>query len=340
MNTARQSMQAWRVHQYGDFESVLQHETCPPPVPTGNQGLIRVAAIGLNFLDVLSIAGKYQVKSPLPFIPGVEAAGRVVAAGADCPFAVGERVMTVGNGAFAEYMIVEPQNTFAFPDAMTGADAAAMQLIYQTAHVALVHRARIKAEEVLLVHAGAGGVGTAAIQIGRAHGARVIATAGSDEKLAVCRRCGAAATVNYRDADFVEKVMEFTDGRGADVIFDPVGGAVFDDSTRCIAPEGRIVVIGFAAGKISTIAVNRILLKNIDIIGLYWGNYTAFDPDRIRDTQADLYRLYEKERIKPEIYRQFPFSDVKAALASLANRQSYGKVIVNGPPDDENQNEE
>jgi len=291
-----------------------------------------VAAVGLNFLDVLSIAGKYQEKSPLPFIPGVEAAGRVVAIGPDCPYTVGDRVMTVGSGAFAEYMVVEPENTFVYPDAMADADAAAMQLVYQTAHVALVHRARIKTDDVLLVHAGAGGVGTAAIQIGRARGARIIATAGSAEKLAVCRDCGADLAVNYRDENFVQAVKDFTAGRGADVVFDPVGGAVFDDSTRCIAPEGRIVVIGFAAGKISTIAVNRILLKNIDVIGVYWGNYKIFDPDRFRKTQTDLYDLYRREKIKPVIYRRYDFTEIPVALAALANRQSYGKVIVSAPP--------
>lgn len=332
METIRDTMQAWRVHQYGDFNVVLRHESCASPQPTGSQGVIRVSAIGLNFLDVLSIAGKYQVKSPLPFIPGVEAAGRVVAAGPDCPFALGERVMTVGGGAFAEYMTVDPENTFAFPDGMTAADAAALQLVYQTAHVALIHRARIRADDVLLVHAGAGGVGTAAIQIGRAHGARVIATAGSAEKLRVCRDCGAEAAVNYRDENFVDAVRDFTDGRGADVVFDPVGGSVFNESTRCIAPEGRIVVIGFAAGKISTIAVNRILLKNIDIIGVFWGNYKFFDPDRFRQTQSSLYDLYRQGGIKPVIYQQYDFTEIRDALASLANRKSYGKVIVNAPP--------
>ena len=328
MSTVSEIMQAWRVHEYGDFHQVLKQDACPPPTPTGKQGLVQVGAVGLNFLDILSIAGKYQVKSPLPFIPGVEAAGRVVAVGPDCPFAVGDRVMTVGEGAFAEYMTVEPENTFAFPDAMTTADAAALQLIYQTGHVALVHRARIQSGEVLLVHAGAGGVGTAAIQIGRACGARVIATAGSEEKLAVCRDCGADLAVNYQNEKFIDRVMEFTGGRGADVVFDPVGGAVFDDSTRCIAPQGRIIVIGFAAGTISTIAVNRIMLKNIDIIGVYWGNYKTFDPARIATTQAALYQLYQAGDIKPVLYREFPFADLPEALDHLANRKSHGKVVL------------
>ncbi len=323
---------AWRVHQYGEFEKALVHETCPPPKPAGKQGIIRVSAIGLNFLDVLSIAGQYQEKSPLPFIPGVEAAGRIVETAEDCPFQVGDRVMTVGeSGAFAEYMVVEPKNTFVFPEDMTYADAAAMQLVYQTAHVGLIHRARLSKDDFLLVHAGAGGVGTAAVQIGQACGARVIATAGSDDKLDICRKCGAAFVINYQKENFVDSVKEITGGHGADVIFDPVGGAVFDDSTRCIAFEGRIVVIGFASGKISKIATNRVLLKNIDIVGLYWGNYKKFDPEIFRKTQDALYDLYRSGDIKPLIYRQFPFSALPEALASLAGRKSYGKVIVDGP---------
>jgi len=325
-------MTAWRVHQYGDFEKVLCLESCPPPPPPGgSDAVIRVSAIGLNFLEVLSIAGKYQEKSPLPFIPGVEAAGRVIEAAPGSPFQVGDRLMTVGSGACAGYMTVQPDKTFNLPADMPFDDAAAFQLIYQTAHVALAHRARLADGEFLLVHAGAGGVGSAAIQIGRALGARVIATAGSDEKLGVCLRCGAEAAINYRTENFVQRTLEITGGRGADVIFDPVGGAVFEESTRCIAFEGRIVVIGFASGRIPKIAANRILLKNIDVVGLYWGNYRQFNSLRIEKTQKDLCQLYTSGKIKPVIYRVYPFTELKKALSALSGRKSFGKVIIDRP---------
>lgn len=327
-------MTAWQVHEYGEFKKALSLEQCVLPSPSDNEAVIRVEAIGLNFLDVLSIAGKYQEKSPLPFIPGVEAAGHVIEAAPESPFQVGDRVMTVGNGACAEYMAVHPEKTFSFPEDMSFEEAAAFQLIYQTAHVTLAHRARLQENEFLLVHAAAGGVGTAAIQVGRALGARVIATAGSDEKLGVCLRSGAEAAINYRSEDFVQRTMEITKGRGVDVVFDPVGGKIFQDSTKCIAFQGRIAAIGFAAGQIPSIAVNRILLKNIDIVGVFWGNYRKFDPQRIENTQTDLYRLYASGQIKPVIYHRFPFEDLIGALCTLSERKSYGKVIVNRPHDE------
>lgn len=333
-------MMAWQAHRYGEFEKVLRLESCSLPAPRGSEAVIRVEAIGLNFLDVLAIAGKYQEKSSPPFIPGVEAAGDVIETGPESPFEVGDRVMTVGTAAYAQYMAVLPGTTFCIPKSLPMAAAAAMQLTYQTAHVALVHRARLRSNEFLLVHAGAGGTGTAAIQIGRALGARVIATAGSDEKLDVCFRSGAEAAIDYRKADFVQRILEITQGRGVDVVFDPVGGNVFEQSTRCIAFEGRIVVIGFASGNVPSIAVNRILLKNIDIIGLFWGNYRQFDPQRIETTQTDLYRLYDAGKIKPVIYREFGFNNLPQALSALSERHSYGKVIVNPTVMDQNSTKE
>jgi len=331
MEAKLKPMPAWRVPRYGAFEQVLRLESSPRHAPTGSQAVMRVMAIGLNYLDILSIKGQYQERDPLPFIPGIEAAGEVVAATPEAPFQAGDKVMTVGKAACAGYMVVPPEATFAIPDGMPFETAAAFQLTYQTAHIALVHRARLKSGEFLLVHAGAGGVGTAAIQIGRALGARVVATAGSDKKLTVCRRLGVEAAINYGKENFVERIHEITGGRGADVVFDPVGGNVFTESTRCVAVEGRIIVIGFASGRVPSIAANRILLKNIDIVGLFWGNYRQFDPSRIERTQADLYRLWKAEKINPVVYRNFAFEDLPEALAALAGRKSYGKVILNGP---------
>lgn len=324
-------MLAWQISEYGKFEEVLRLASCEIPCDPLIPALIRVEAVGLNYLDILSIAGKYQERGPLPFIPGVEAAGRVVETGPGSPFKIGDKVMTMGNAACAEYMPAGPDTTFLIPGGMSCEQAAAFQLVYQTAHVGLVHRARLKAGEWLLVHAGAGGVGTAAIQVGRAIGARVIATAGNDRKLNVCRRAGAEAGLNYRQNRFSDSIREITGGRGADVIFDPVGGETFEESTRCVAFEGRILTIGYASGRIPSIAVNRILLKNMDVIGLFWGNYRAYDPEHIRRTQVELNHLWSAGKINPVIFEQFEFEKLPEALTALAGRKSYGKVVLKGP---------
>lgn len=324
-------MKAWIVREYGHFGEALSLDEMEVPTPKESEAIIRIEAIGLNYLDILSISGGYQEKSDLPFVPGVEAAGQVVGVGADCPFKPGDRVMTIGKSAFAEFMSVTAHGTYKIPADMSFADAAAFQLIYQTSYVGLIHRARLKTGEFLLVHAGAGGVGTSAIQIGLAAGARIIATAGNPEKLEICRKCGAEYVIDYRKEDFVEKTLKITDGRGADVIYDPVGGDVFDGSTRCIGFEGRILVIGFAAGRIPEIKTNRILLKNIDIIGLFWGNYHHHDPARIDSSQEALYRMYGDGKLRPVIYRQYPFGALPDAMTALAGRNSHGKVIVLPP---------
>ena len=327
----QETMPAWRVHQYGGFRDVLRLGSCTLQLPENSHTTIRVAAIGLNYLDILSIAGKYQEKGPLPFVPGVEAAGHVVDTSPESPFQVGDKVMTVGSAACAGYMPAAPDTTFPIPGDMSFPAAAAFQLTYQTAYMALVRRARLQPDDYLLVNAGAGGVGTAAIQIGRALGARVIATAGSNEKLSVCRDAGAELAINYCTENVVACILEVTNGRGADVIFDPVGGDIFEESTRCVAFEGRIVVIGFASGRIPSIAANRILLKNIDVIGLFWGNYRQFDFKAIEQSQAGLYDLWDAGKINPVVYKTFAFESLPLALAELAERKSYGKVVVNGP---------
>jgi len=321
-------MQAWTVHKFGHYQEQLVLEEHDLPQVTGSDALIKVKAGGINFFDLLSIAGKYQVKAPLPFVPGGEAAGEVVTAGESCPLKVGERVMTSNAGAFAEFMIAPQNATYRLPAKMSYEDAAAFQLIYQTSYFALVHRAGLMKGEFLLVHGGAGGVGTAAIQIGKALGAKVIATAGSSEKLEICRQCGAEYLIDYRSENFVEKVNEFTEGKGADVIYDPVGGDVFDQSTKCIAWEGRILVIGFSSGRIPDIRTNKVLLKNMSVIGLWWGNYRLHNPRLIEETQQRLYQMYNEGTVKPVIHSSIKFKDLPVALALLENRKSYGKVLI------------
>jgi NADPH2:quinone reductase len=321
-------MFAWTVHNFGDYKDQLKLEARERPRAQGSEALIKVKAAGVNFFDVLAIAGKYQIKAPLPFVPGAEAAGEVVEAGDACGLKVGERVMTNHSGAFAEFMIAPQQAAFRIPESMSDTDAAAFQINYQTAYFALVHRANLKPSEFLLVHGGAGGVGTAAIQIGKALDARVIATAGTPEKLEICRQCGAEFLINYRTEDFVAQVKEYTGGKGADVICDPVGGDVFDQSTRCIAWEGRIVVIGFTSGRIPEFRTNRALLKNMSVVGLWWGSYRLHNPLLMEQTQERLYRMYDEGSIKPIIHSVHDLKDLPEALALIENRQSYGKIVI------------
>ncbi|HEX2173863.1 MAG TPA: NADPH:quinone oxidoreductase family protein, partial [Dehalococcoidia bacterium] len=231
-------------------------------------------------------------------------------------------------GALAEQVAVPESVLTPVPDDMDPVDAAALFVTYQTGYLALHRRAQIKSGEVLLVHAGAGGVGSAAIQLGKAAGARVIATAGGPEKVTVCRELGADRAIDYLTEDFVQVVREETDGRGADVIYDPVGGEIFDRSRRCIAWEGRLIVIGFTGGRIAAAPTNHVLLKNYSVVGLYAGEYTKMNPTVWNEGLAALLRLYESGAIRPLVRDRVPFLEVPAGLARLAQRQTVGKVVV------------
>lgn len=322
-------MRAWTVEEFGPYREKLQLREQSAPTADGATSVIRVRAAGVMYADMLNIAGTYQVKAPLPFTPGSEAAGEVITAGGDSKFKPGDRVMALNlYGAFAEQMVALDTFSFRIPDGMSYAEAAAFTINYQTAYFAHVHRAQLQPGETLLVHGGAGGVGTAAIQLGKAFGATVIATAGSDDKLEICRQCGADHAINYAKHDFVKHVKEVTSGRGADVIFDPVGGDVFDASTRCIAFEGRLVVIGFASGRIPQLAVNRVLVKNCSVVGLFWGNYQLQRPDMIAEAQDKLYALYAAGKIKPIVYREYGMEQLPDALDAIESRRAYGKVVL------------
>lgn len=322
-------MKAWRVNEWCEPD---QMEFAEIPIPEPKAGEIRISnrAAALNFFDILMIQGKYQTKPPRPFTPGSEVAGVVDAIGQDVTeFKIGDRVQAMAmGGAFCEYSIAPVAKSFRIPDAMSFEEAAAMIVIYQTSYFALTHRAQIKAGEWLLVHAGAGGVGMSATQIGKALGARVIATAGGEEKLRFCLSQGAEYALDYRDAKWVEKVREITGDRGADIIYDPVGGEVFDLSTKCLAPEGRLLVIGFAGGTIPSIAANRILLKQISIVGVYWGGYLEHHPEYMAEAQSALFKMYEAGQIKPVVSQSFALEDAVAALNALATRKTYAKVVL------------
>lgn len=327
-------MKAMLARAWGE-PSTLEYAEVPEPAPGQGEVLVDVRAIGCNFPDILIVQGRYQKRPPLPFSPGCEVAGvvRAVGAGAAGPgvthCGVGQRVFALMNwGAYAEAVAVPASSVHALPDALSFEEGAAFGLVYQTAWAALVHRARLRAGETLLVHGAAGGVGLAAVQLGKALGARVIAAAGSPEKLEVARAWGADALVNYRAGDWVERVKGLTGGAGADVIYDPVGGDVFDGSTKCIAFEGRLLPIGFTGGRIADVATNRILLKNISIVGVYWGLYQERDPALVRRWMADLLARVQAGALKPVIYKSFPLREAAQALAAIAARESYGKVVL------------
>ncbi len=311
------------------LRSVMRWEECVDPTPPEDGVVIDVAAAGLNFPDLLLIAGKYQANPSFPFVPGMEAAGTIIAVGAKSKHRVGQRVLTNGIwGAFATRMAAQDVYTFEVPNTMSDVDAAALHVIYQTSYMGLVYRCNLQPGETLLVHGGSGGVGTSAIQIGKALGATVIATASSEEKLEVCRRAGADVLINYKATDFVSAVKEETSGRGADVIYDPVGGDVFDQSSRCIAFGGRLLVIGFASGRIPEIAANRILLKNISVVGLHWGNYYKRAPELVHKTHERILALYESQKIRPLICAERAMGQLPEALAQIAERRSWGKLVV------------
>lgn len=308
----------------------LEYRDVPDPRPGPGQVLIETRAIGCNFPDILMVQGKYQVKPSLPFSPGHEVAGVVrEAGGAVTRLRPGQRVMaTLPWGGYAELAVAEAAHVFPIPDAMGFAEGAALGLAYQTSYCALVHRAALRAGEWLLVHGAAGGVGLAAVQIGRALGARIIATAGTDAKLEIARQSGAEILVNYGTEDWVERVKAVTGGEGADVIYDPVGGDVFDGSTRCIGFEGRLLTIGFAGGRIPSVAVNRILLKNVSVVGVHLGLYQRRGSPLIERWVDALIALYEKGQVRPVIYRTYPLPEAARALEALVSREAYGKVVL------------
>lgn len=323
-------MRAWQVHELGDPKDVLRLEELEEPSPGPDEVVVEVEAAALNFFDILLCRGEYQERPELPFTPGGEVAGKVSETGEGVDLETGQRVIATPfpSGGYAQKITVPANSVFPIPDDMPPEKASAMHVAYQTAHFAMHRRAGLREGETVLVHAGAGGVGSATIQIARAAGARVFATAGGEEKVGVCRDLGAEVAIDYREENFIEVVKEVTGGRGADVIFDPVGGDVFDGSRRCVAFEGRIVIIGFTGGKIAEAPTNHVLIKNYSVMGLHWGLYNRVMPKLVRETHDELIRLYEAGEIDPLIHSTVPFEDVPDALALLGNRKTYGKLVT------------
>lgn len=325
-------MRGWRVHELGEPDDVLTwHEDLPDPEPGPGQVLVRVHAAACNFPDILVCRGTYQERPELPFTPGLEIAGEVVAAGEGARAGVGDRVLgtpPMGRGGFAELALLDADATLPWPDGMSAAQAAGMFITYQTGYCALHRRARLQPGETLLVHAAAGGVGSAAVQLGKAAGAHVIGTAGSADKCALARELGADEVVDYNAEDLVARVKELTGGRGADVIFDPVNGDVFDASRRVVAFEGRILVIGFVAGRFAEAPTNHILVKNYEVVGVHWGFYRQRDPQRIPQWQDALNDLWARRLIDPLVGVELPLAEAKEALRRLGSRGSTGKVVL------------
>lgn len=322
-------MKAMIVEQLGPPE-IMQMQTLPDPEPGPGEVHLRIRAVGLNFPDILMIAGKYQHKPPLPFAPGMEAAGEVLAVGDGVTrFRAGDRVIVGSKGGlYAEQTVVPEQAVLPLPGKWSFEEGAAFKSAYMTAYVSLVERGRLQAGETVLIHGAAGGVGLAAVELAHALGANVIATVGSDAKRDAVLAKGANHAIDHRTENFRDRVMEITGGRGAEVIYDPVGGDFLFQSLRAIAWGGRLLVIGFAGGTIPTVPANYALLKSCKVIGVRAGEYVRMDPaagDRIFAHMSD---LAGEGRLNPSVFKTFPLEEAVAALAVVSARQVIGKVVL------------
>jgi len=323
-------MRALLCHELGDIANLSVGEIASPPM-AADEVRIGVKASGVNFPDILMVEGKYQVKPALPFVPGLEAAGEVLEIGADVGghVKVGDRVMTFARhgGSHAEEVVVPGGIVTPIPDAMDFVTAAAFPVVYGTAHFALDYRGNLKAGETLLVLGAAGGVGLAAVEVGKMLGARVIAAASSAEKLEQARLHGADDLVNYREGSLRDQVKALTNDKGVDVVFDPVGGDAFTQAVRCIGWEGRILVIGFASGDIPKVAINMILVKNFSTVGVVFGEHSSRYPDDSRLRLGRLLEAWSAGALKPQVMQTYPLDEASAALGEIANRRVVGKLV-------------
>ena len=299
----------------------------PEPESDG-QVLIDVVAAGVSFPDLLLTQGRYQVKPELPFVPGVEAAGVVRHAPPGAGVQAGDRVMALTwFGAFAERVAAAPEQVFRMPQRWSFDQAAGVLMNYHTAHFALHRRGRLKPRETVLVHGAAGGVGTASIQVARGADARVLAVVSDERKAEVARKAGAHEVV-LSTGNWVEAVRTATGGRGVDVVVDPVGGDVFDRSLKVLAPEGRLLVVGFTSGRIPEVAVNRLLLKNVDVVGVAWGAFVMMEPQLTQEIAKGLAELADKGFVEPLVGSVFPLARAAEALRALQERRAVGKLVL------------
>ncbi|MGW0564020.1 NADPH:quinone oxidoreductase family protein [Streptomyces sp. NPDC003016] len=315
-------MQAWRVHENGEPGEVMRLDEVGTPTPGEGQLLLKVRAANINFPDALLCRGQYQVRPPLPFTPGVEICGETED---------GRRVIAtpaLPHGGFAEYVVVDAAGVLPAPEPLDDAEAAALHIGYQTGWFGLHRRAHLKAGETLLVHAAAGGVGSAAVQLGKAAGATVIGVVGGPGKARTARELGCDLVIDRRGEDIVAKVKEATGGRGADVVYDPVGGDAYAKSVKCVAFEGRIVVVGFASGTIPSPGLNHALVKNYSIVGLHWGLYNTMDPAAVLACHQELTRLAAEGAIRPLVSERVAMKDAADAVQRVADGTTTGRVVV------------
>ena len=309
---------------------LLQYRDLPSPTAGPGQVVVYVKAASVNFPDVLIIQNKYQFKASLPFSPGCELAGIVKEVGANVAgVSVGDRVMAfIVHGAFAEEVVLDAGRIFPVPDGMGFEAAAALLVTYGTIDHALRDRGALKAGETVLVLGAAGGIGIAAIEIAKAVGARVIACASSDAKLAVCREHGADATINYASEDLRERIKALTEGRGPDVVYDAVGGAYTEPAFRSIAWRGRLLVVGFAAGEIPKLPLNLALLKGASVVGVFWGDFGKREPKPFAESLRQIATWYEQGKLRPHVSEKFPLARAADALKLMAARKVKGKVVL------------
>jgi NADPH2:quinone reductase len=301
----------------------------PLPEPKAGEVRLKVLAAGVNFPDALIIQKKYQVQPPLPFVPGTEVAGVVDAVGDGVSLATGTRVVAfVGTGGFAEYVCVNAAATIPLPAGVPDELAAGFTMTYATSHHALADRAQLKAGETLLVLGAGGGVGLAAVELGKLAGARVIAAASTDEKLAACHAAGADALINYSTLDLRESVKTLTEGRGADVVYDPVGGGYTEPALRSLAWRGRLLVVGFANGEIPSIRINLLLLKEASLVGVYWGEFARREPNANARMIGELMGWLAQGRLKPRVSHVYALHETPRALDELLHRRAIGKLVI------------
>lgn len=323
-------MRIWRQHELGDPVEMLQKEVVESPRARSDQIVVDVEAVGLTFVDCLMARGLYQMETRLPWSPCTEVVGRVRELGEGVDhLAVGDRIVGIGGGSLGEQTALRANGVHRLAEGVSAGAAAAALVNYGTSWFALHDRGQLAKGETLLVHAGMGGVGSAAVQLGLIAGARVIATAGGPEKTALLKEMGVELAIDYRETpDFVDLVRSHTEGQGVDVCLDPVGGDVFDRSRRCMAWDGRLLVVGFTSGRIAEAPTNHILLKNYSVVGVHWGASVGRNPEPSERARQEIFALLEEGRLDPPVFPPYAFDDVPAALDDIYHRRTWGKVIV------------
>lgn len=325
-------MKAFRIEKHAHPVDITPVSDAPEPKPGPGQVIVEVYSAGLNFFDILQAQNKYQNQPPLPFNLGAEFAGRIAKNSPipkGCPFKAGDRVFGATQGAYAERVVAEVARLHPIPKGMTYDQASGLYVTWPTSYEGIIGRGQTKPGDWVLVHAGAGGVGIAAIQIAKVIGAKVIATAGSEEKLEVCKKHGGADyALNYRTPGWQKEVSKLTGGKGVDVIYDPVG--LIKDSLKCIAWKGRAIVVGFVGGEIEKLPLNLVLLKNISVVGLHWGAYAKFEPSREKEVWDALFEMWESGKTTPIVYPNVykGLEGVAPGLKAIEGRETWGKVAV------------